>query len=76
MRSRASSGCAAPVCASGPAGNTPAATEALLRKHVDFVGSSGRWGIEKPSAAFFERVAAEAGAEPEELAYVGDRVRQ
>jgi HAD superfamily hydrolase (TIGR01509 family) len=58
----------------GAVGNTPAATEALLRKHVDFVGSSGRWGIEKPAAAFFERVAAEAGVAPEELAYVGDRV--
>ena len=59
------------VCA---VGNTPAATEELLRQHVDFVGSSGRWRIEKPSAAFFERVAAEACAAPEELAYVGDRV--
>jgi len=58
----------------GAVGNTPATTEELLRPHVDFVGSSGRWGIEKPSAAFFERVAAEAGVAPEELAYVGDRV--
>jgi HAD superfamily hydrolase (TIGR01509 family) len=58
----------------GAAGNTPAATEALLRKHVDFVGSSGSWGVEKPSGAFFERVASEAGVRPDELAYVGDRV--
>jgi HAD superfamily hydrolase (TIGR01509 family) len=58
----------------GAVGNTPEATEELLRAHVDFVGSSGRWGIEKPSAAFFERVAAEAGVAPDELAYVGDRV--
>ena len=58
----------------GAVGNTPAAAEALLRKHVDFVGSSDRGGIEKPSAGFFERVAAEAGVAPEELAYVGDRV--
>lgn len=58
----------------GAAGNTAAATEQLLRPHVDFVGSSGRWGVEKPSAAFFERVATEAGVVPDELAYVGDRV--
>ena len=58
----------------GAVGNTPAATEELLRAHVDFVGSSASWGIEKPSAAFFERVAAEAGVAPDELAYVGDRV--
>ena len=58
----------------GAVGNMPAAAEALLREHVDFVGSSGRWGIEKPSTAFFDRVAAEAGVAPQELAYVGDRV--
>jgi HAD superfamily hydrolase (TIGR01509 family) len=58
----------------GAVGNTPAATEELLRAHVDFVGSSARWGIEKPFAAFFERVTAEAAVAPDELAYVGDRV--
>jgi HAD superfamily hydrolase (TIGR01549 family) len=58
----------------GAVGNTPAATEELVRAHVDFVGSSGRWGIEKPSTEFFERVAAEAGVASDELAYVGDRV--
>jgi HAD superfamily hydrolase (TIGR01509 family) len=58
----------------GAVGNSPAESEDLLRSHVDFVGSSGSWGIEKPSAAFFERVAAEAAVSPAELAYVGDRV--
>jgi HAD superfamily hydrolase (TIGR01549 family) len=58
----------------GAVGNTPAASEELLRDRVDFSGSSGRWGVEKPSPAFFERVAAEAHAEPAEIAYVGDRV--
>jgi HAD superfamily hydrolase (TIGR01509 family) len=58
----------------GAVGNTPAASEELLRSHVDFVGSSESWGIEKPSAAFFERVASEAAVSPDELAYVGDRV--
>ena len=58
----------------GAVGNTPAATETLIREHVDFVGSSGRWGIEKPSPEFFVRVAAEAGVDVGEIAYVGDRV--
>jgi FMN phosphatase YigB (HAD superfamily) len=30
--------------------------------------------VEKPSRAFFERVVVEAGCEPDEVAYVGDRV--
>ena len=58
----------------GAVGNTPAESEELLRAHVDFVGSSGRWGVEKPSSAFFERVVAEAEVKLSELAYVGDRV--
>ena len=58
----------------GAVGNTPRDTEERLRPHVDFVGSSARWGVEKPAAAFFERVVAEAGAEHGRIAYVGDRV--
>lgn len=58
----------------GAVGNTGVETEALIELLVDFVGSSARWGIEKPSAAFFERLAAEAGAPPAKIAYVGDRV--
>jgi FMN phosphatase YigB (HAD superfamily) len=58
----------------GAIGNTPLETEELLRPYVAFVGSSARWGIEKPAAEFFERVAAEAHAAPERIAYVGDRV--
>jgi FMN phosphatase YigB (HAD superfamily) len=58
----------------GAIGNTPAATEALLRDEVDVVGSSGRWGIEKPAAAFFDRIVAETGVAAELTAYVGDRV--
>jgi FMN phosphatase YigB (HAD superfamily) len=30
--------------------------------------------VEKPAPAFFERLLAEAGCEPEQAAYVGDRV--
>ncbi len=58
----------------GAVGNTPAETEELLRPHVDFVGSSARWGVEKPEPEFFARVAAEAGVPPAQVAYVGDRV--
>ena len=58
----------------GAVGNTPVEAEELVREHVDFVGSSARWGVEKPSAAFFRRVEEEAGFSPEEIAYVGDRV--
>ena len=58
----------------GAVGNTPVEAEELVREHVDFVGSSARWGVEKPGAEFFERVAVEAGFAPPEIAYVGDRV--
>jgi FMN phosphatase YigB (HAD superfamily) len=58
----------------GAVGNTPVEAEELVREHVDFVGSSARWGVHKPAAAFFERVAAEAALPLAEIAYVGDRV--
>jgi HAD superfamily hydrolase (TIGR01549 family) len=58
----------------GAVGNTPVETEELLRAHVEFVGSSARWRVEKPAPAFFERVAEEAGVDPAKIAYVGDRV--
>ncbi|MGH3072887.1 MAG: HAD family hydrolase [Gaiellaceae bacterium] len=58
----------------GAVGNTPAETEDLLRDHVDVVGSSARWGVEKPSREFFLRIVEETGMAPAEIAYVGDRV--
>jgi FMN phosphatase YigB (HAD superfamily) len=58
----------------GAAGNMRAVHEDFLRPHVDFVGSSERWGVEKPDGGFFVHVVEEAGASPEEIAYVGDRV--
>jgi HAD superfamily hydrolase (TIGR01509 family) len=58
----------------GAVGNTPAGAEELLRDHVDLVGSSERWGVEKPAPAFFERIVAESGFAAAEIAYVGDRV--
>jgi FMN phosphatase YigB (HAD superfamily) len=58
----------------GAAGNMYAHHEDFLRPHVDFVGSSERWGVEKPAAGFFSHVVEEAGVPPEEIVYVGDRV--
>ena len=58
----------------GAAGNMHAHHEDFLRPHVDFVGSSERWGVEKPDGAFFARVVEEAGVPAAEILYVGDRV--
>ena len=61
----------------GIVGNQPAVVESMLPElhgTVDVVGSSGSWGVEKPSPAFFERVVAEVGLEPGAIAYVGDRL--
>ena len=38
------------------------------------VGSSARWGVEKPAPEFFERIVEESGVAADEIAYVGDRV--
>jgi FMN phosphatase YigB (HAD superfamily) len=56
------------------AGNTPAFVEQELALYVDQVGSSARWGVAKPDAAFFEHVVELAGVEAGKIAYVGDRV--
>jgi HAD superfamily hydrolase (TIGR01549 family) len=58
----------------GAVGNTPLEVEDLLRDHVDLVGSSARWGVEKPAPEFFARIVDEADSEAAEIAYVGDRV--
>ena len=58
----------------GAAGNTPREAEDMLREHVDLVGSSARWGVQKPSSEFFGRLVAETGVGASEIAYVGDRV--
>ena len=58
----------------GAVGNTTAGIEPLLQELVDIVGSSERWGVEKPSPAFFARLIEEAGRPAGEIAYVGDRV--
>lgn len=58
----------------GAAGNMHAHHEEFLRPHVDFVGSSERWGVQKPDAGFFAHVVAEADVPADEVLYVGDRV--
>jgi FMN phosphatase YigB (HAD superfamily) len=58
----------------GAAGNMYAWHEDFLRPHVDFVGSSERWGVEKPDPRFFAHVVEEAGVPAGEIVYVGDRV--
>lgn len=61
----------------GLAGNQPERAESALEAMdlpVDFIASSRRWGVAKPSPAFYEKVVDAADAEPDEVAYVGDRV--
>jgi FMN phosphatase YigB (HAD superfamily) len=58
----------------GAAGNMYSHHEDFLRPHVDFVGSSERWGVEKPDAGFFAHVVEASGAPADEIVYVGDRV--
>lgn len=61
----------------GLAGNQPLEAEealAALGLPVSFLASSARWGVEKPSGRFFERVVSEVGLPPEQIAYVGDRL--
>lgn len=61
----------------GVAGNQDALLDAWLRESqlpIDIVGPSASWRVRKPERAFFERMISEAGCDPEELAYVGDRV--
>jgi FMN phosphatase YigB (HAD superfamily) len=61
----------------GLAGNQPEAAEAALAEAgvvADFIASSARWGVEKPSPDFFARVIAEAGVPAACIAYVGDRL--
>jgi HAD superfamily hydrolase (TIGR01549 family) len=61
----------------GLAGNQTARAEIILRAldlPVDVIGTSDGWGVEKPSAAFFERVVTEAGCPADQVLYVGDRL--
>jgi FMN phosphatase YigB (HAD superfamily) len=41
---------------------------------LDFIGSSEKWGVEKPSPEFFGRIVQISGVRAGEIAYVGDRL--
>lgn len=61
----------------GIAGNQPAGAETRLRDagfEADFIASSARWRVWKPSPEFFARVAAAASAAPGHVMYIGDRL--
>lgn len=60
----------------GIAGNFSVEVETFLAEHVevDFIASSERWGVEKPSPDFFARITAEVGCAPNDVWYVGDRI--
>jgi HAD superfamily hydrolase (TIGR01549 family) len=58
----------------GVVGNTARSAEQLMQQHADFVASSARWGVEKPSPDFFDRIVRECARSANEIAYVGDRV--
>lgn len=61
----------------GIAGNQPEEAEEALRScgiAADYMASSARWGIEKPSHRFFEKIVEETGFSSHEIAYVGDRL--
>lgn len=58
----------------GAVGNMGVDNESFLEPHVDFVSSSERWGVQKPSPQFFARVCEAAGFDAPDIAYVGDRV--
>ncbi|MFJ2033382.1 HAD family hydrolase [Streptosporangium sp. NPDC087985] len=58
------------------AGNQPPqAYDALaaMGLPVDAIHTSDGWGVSKPDPAFFARVVAVSGREPDEILYVGDR---
>ncbi|HEX7758809.1 MAG TPA: HAD family hydrolase [Caulobacteraceae bacterium] len=61
----------------GLAGNQPEEAETALAEAnatADFIASSARWGVEKPSPAFFDKVVEAAGVPAHQIAYVGDRL--
>ncbi len=61
----------------GISGNQPESAEVLLRAMnlpIDFLASSATWGVEKPDAKFFEKILEITKLEPQEIAYVGDRL--
>jgi HAD superfamily hydrolase (TIGR01509 family) len=73
LRALKDAGLKVAVCGNQP----PAVSEDLFSScgvELDLIASSAAWGVEKPSAAFFDRLVAELGVLASEIAYVGDRV--
>ena len=61
----------------GIAGNQPPTAKAALESFgldTDLITTSAELGVDKPSAAFFQKMLDLAKLRPEETAYVGDRV--
>ena len=61
----------------GIAGNQPARAGpalAALDLPVELLGISATWGVTKPDAAFFARIARDLALAPADIAYVGDRI--
>jgi HAD superfamily hydrolase (TIGR01549 family) len=61
----------------GIAGNQTERAEKIIRSFalpVDVIGTSASWEVEKPSVAFFERLAEEMGLPMDTILYVGDRL--
>ena len=61
----------------GAAGNMSEDVERFLASsglEFDMIGSSQRWGAEKPNPTFFERVIEAMGLPADHLVYVGDRL--
>jgi FMN phosphatase YigB (HAD superfamily) len=58
----------------GVVGNMGSAHESFIAPHVDWVGSSARWGVSKPDPGFFSRIVDELDLPVEAVAYIGDRV--
>ena len=69
--------CAGSGSASGSPATSPDRAAEILATvgiELDLVATSAAWGVEKPSPAFFARIASELALPPEAIAYVGDRV--
>jgi HAD superfamily hydrolase (TIGR01662 family) len=61
----------------GIAGNQTREMEIAMKTlglPADIIASSAKWGVQKPSAAFFEKLIKAVGFNPPEIAYVGDRL--
>jgi hypothetical protein len=62
------------ACSSARRAIRPIESKTILRDLDLAVGTSDGWGVEKPSAAFFERIVVEAGCPTDQVLYVGDRL--